>query len=184
LMDLQNFDLLKLQTKFMRQDKSVAGFSAAAEEQFKKLSGETDKAMIYARISELPDEVLDILAWQFGADWYNATVDVDVKREAIQDVLYLAKIRGTPAAVQGIVEIYFGDGRVEEWFEYGGSPGYFRVLTSNPEATNEKAQQFTRAVESVKRKSQWLEAVVLEETIPIDDLYFGGVLHIGEYITI
>lgn len=183
-MDLQNIDVLKLQTKFMRQDKSVVGFSAAAEDQFKKVSSETDKAMIYARISELPDEVLDILAWQFGADWYNATVDTEVKREAIQDVLYLAKIRGTPEAVQRIVEIYFGDGRVEEWFEYGGSPGYFRVLTSNPEATNEKAQQFTRAVESVKRKSQWLEAVVLEETIETRDMFFGATLHIGEFMTI
>ncbi|WP_044480432.1 phage tail protein I [Paenibacillus antibioticophila] len=183
-MDLQNLNMLKLQTKFMRQDKSVVGYSAAVEEQFKKISNETDKAMIYARINELPGEVLDILAWQFGADWYDASVDIEVKREAIKDVLYLAKIRGTPAAVQRIVEIYFGDGRVEEWFEYGGNPGYFRVLTSNPEATNEKAQQFTKAVESVKRKSQWLEAVVLEETISIDDLYFGGVLHIGEYITI
>jgi phage tail P2-like protein len=183
-MDLLNLDLLKLQTKFMRQDKTVVGYSAAVGDQLKKIAEETDKALIYSRIDGLPGEVCDILAWQFGADWYDATADIEVKREAIKDVLYLAKIRGTPAAVQRVVEIYFGDGRVEEWFEYGGDPGYFRVLTSNPEATNEKAQQFTKAVESVKRKSQWLEAVILEETIEARDMYFGGMLHIGEFITI
>lgn len=183
-MDLKNLDLLNLQTKFMRQDKTVMGYSAAVGDQLKKIANETDKALIYSRINDLPGEVCDILSWQFGADWYDATADIEVKREAINDVLYLAKIRGTPAAVQRVVEIYFGDGRVEEWFEYGGDPGYFRVLTSNPEATNEKAQQFTKAVESVKRKSQWLEAVILEETIEARDMYYGGMLHIGEFITI
>ncbi|AOZ91620.1 phage tail protein I [Paenibacillus crassostreae] len=182
-MDLQTLDLLKLQTKYMRDDETVIGLSAALGGQFKRIASEIVKVMIYSQTDQLPEEALDVLAWQFGADWYDANASIETKREAIDNVLYLAQIRGTPAAVQRIVEIYFGDGRVEEWFEYGGEPGYFRVITNNPEATNEKATQFIKSVNSVKRKSAWLEVVILEESTPLN-LYIGGAVHVGEYILV
>lgn len=183
-MDLKDMDLLKLQTQNMRLDDAVIGFSAALSDQFKKIAAEVRQIEVYSAIDRLPEEALDILAWQFGADWYDAKSHIEIKRQAIQDVLYLARIRGTPAAVQRVIEIYFGDGKIEEWFEYGGEPGYFRVRTTNQSATNERAQDFIRAVDAVKRLTAWLETVIIEETIQANDLYFGATLHIGDYITI
>ncbi len=39
--------------------------------------------------------------------------------------------RGTPYAVEQVIQTYFGDGEVSEWFEYGGQPGMFKVVTTN-----------------------------------------------------
>jgi hypothetical protein len=119
-MYLKTVDVLSLQTKFMKQDTAVRGFSAALTPQIRKLAEETGWVAIYSRIDELPEEVLDILAWQFGALWYDVDSPIEVKREAIKQAIEIHKIKGTPAAVQRVIEIYFSDGDVEEWFQYGG----------------------------------------------------------------
>lgn len=75
------------------------------------------------------------------------------------------------------------EGRVEEWFEYGGNPFHFRVMTNNPEVTQDKAIEFYRAVESVKRLSARLEKVILSQTEEMS-LYVGCVLHVGEKMTV
>jgi phage tail P2-like protein len=182
-MDLSNLDLLKLQTKFMQRDPSVQGFCAALNQQFLDVAAQVQNILIYSRIDELPEEVLDILAWQFNADWYDAESDVETKRQAIKDALLLARIRGTPAAVQRVVEIYFGDGRVEEWFDYGGQPYHFRIVTNNPEATQEKASLLIQAVNAVKRSSARLDSVIIEEAENLS-LYTGFVLHTGDHLTL
>jgi phage tail P2-like protein len=183
MMDLTNLDLLKLQTKFMQNNQDVQGFSAALNDQFRQLAEEIQGILTYARIDELPEEILDILAWQFNIDWYDAKSSIEVKRQAVKDALVVSRIRGTPAAVQRVVEIYFGDGRVEEWFEYGGQPYHFRVVTNNPAATNEQAALLAMAVNSVKNLRSRLESVVIESTENMD-LYTGFVLHTGDNLTI
>lgn len=175
-MDLSNVDLIKLQSRVMRNDNDVIGFSASLSDQIRKLASETNRAQIYGYVDRLPEEALDILAWQFNADWYDANSDIDTKRQAIKDVLHLARIRGTPAAVQRLVEIYFGDGEVEEWFNYGGAPYHFRVVTSNEKAIQENAQFFFRAVNSAKNLRSRLESVIIRARGEID-MHMGLAIH-------
>lgn len=182
-MDLKTVDLLKLQTKTMQQDLDVQGFTAALNLQIQQLAAETINVLSYSRIDDLPEEVLDILAWQFNVDWYDAKSEIAVKRQAINEALLIHQIRGTPAAVQKVVEIYLGDGDVEEWFDYEGLPYHFRITTNNPEATNEKATLLATAVDKVKRKSTVLDSVIIK-TGDTMSLYEGFALHTGDFLTI
>lgn len=182
-MDVTNLDLHKLQTKYMQNDENVKGFTAALSPLLIQLAEDVIKVLIYSRTNELPEEVLDILAWQFDVDWYDANSDITVKQKAIDEALLIHQIRGTPAAVQKVIEIYLGDGEVEEWYDYNGLPYHFRVTTNNPEATNEKATLLATAIEKVKRKSTVLDSVVIK-TGDTMNLYNGIVLHTGDYLTI
>jgi len=183
MMDVGQLNLLQLQSKIMCRDEAVVGMSAALDFQFRELASKVQDVAVYSRIEQLPESALDILAWQFGADWYESGSDIATKRQAIQDVLYLASIRGTPAAVQRVVEIYFGDGAVEEWFDYGGEPYHFRVVTNNAAATNEQAALFMRAVDSVKNLRSQLDAVIIQWTEAMA-LHPGIVLHMADTLTI
>jgi phage tail P2-like protein len=183
MMDVKELNLLQLQSKIMRRDEAVKGMSAALDSQYRELAAKVQDVLVYSRIDQLPEAALDILAWQFGADWYESSSDIETKRQAIQDVLYLASIRGTPAAVQRVVEIYFGDGAVEEWFDYGGEPYHFRVVTNNSGATNEQAALFLRAVESAKNLRSHLDAVIIQSTESLM-LTPGIVLHMADTLTI
>lgn len=84
-------------------------------------------AIIYPRIDELPEEVLDILARDLRVDWYEDTYPIDVKRATIRDSVKVHKRLGTKYAVETALGNVFPGSRLEEWFEYGGQPYMFRV---------------------------------------------------------
>ncbi|MEO3948030.1 phage tail protein I [Gorillibacterium sp. CAU 1737] len=182
-MELSNVDLLKLQSQMMQRDETVQGMSAALSEQFRAIAKAVEAVLLYANTDSLPESALDILAWQFGADWYDSTSDLYTKRQAIRDALYLARTRGTPAAVQRIVDIYFGGGEVQEWFDYGGEPYHFRVVTGDETATSRNAALFQRAVGSVKNLRSVLDAVIIQTRDTVN-FHAGVALHIGDYMTI
>lgn len=182
-MDLKTVDVLALQTKHMKKDVAVQGYSAALTEQMRKLAVEISQASIYARIDMLPEPVLDILAWQFNVLWYETSETIEAKRQAIKHSIEIHRIKGTPAAIERVVEIYFGDGKVEEWFEYAGAPGHFRITTSNPSATAEKAILIQKAVGAVKRYSSVLDGVTINMSED-NRLYMGFVAQMASEITV
>jgi phage tail P2-like protein len=182
-MDLKSLDFLKLQTGMMQKNKDVQGFATALDRQFRELAAQVEKIIIYGNVDGQPEEVLDILAWSFNVSWYDATSPIEVKRQAINEALNVARILGTPAAVEKVVEIYFGYGQVEEWFDYGGDPYHFRIVTNNPDATGAQAALLAKAVEKVKRKSTVLDSVILIESHNMN-LYEGTALHMIKKLTI
>lgn len=182
-MDLSNINLLSLQTSFMRQDPTTQALCAALEPQFRKLADEVKACLIYAKVDELDNTALDELACEMHVDFYDANASLEQKRDLIKKSLIIHETKGTPYAVETLISALFGEGYVEEWFEYGGDPYTFRVLTNNAAVTNEKAQEFIKALNSVKNARSWLDSVIitLNEDLP---LYFAGIVHTGDFITI
>jgi phage tail P2-like protein len=178
-----SIDLLSLQTRSMQNDITVQGMATALSPQFIQVAEQIINELIFTRIDDLPESALDILAWQFNVDWYVIDSDIVTKRQAINDALLIKKIQGTPAAVQRVIEIYFGDGQVEEWFDYGGSPFYFRVVTNNPRATGDQAALLIKAVNSVKNLRSRLESVIIQ-SVDNMDLYFGFALQMTDNLTL
>lgn len=184
MIDIQNVRFLDLLPPNLKRDPKVAAAAQAIQEELQQTTLAISKLSIFDRLNTLNDAEADEMAWQLHVDFYDATLPIEQKRELVKNAIRFHRRKGTPAAVEELIAILFGTGAVEEWFEYGGEPGYFRVRTSDPSATNERAQEFVQAVDSVKRLSAHLEAVILEETIEARDMYFGGTLHIGEFIII
>lgn len=182
-MDLKNVDLLSLQTSAMKTDSTIKALCAALTPQFQQLANEVKMCMIYSRINELDEAALDELAWQMHIDWYDATADISIKRQLIKTADDVHAKLGTAAAVEDVVKAYFGDGQVQEWFEYGGTNGMFNVLTTNGSVTDTLAAQFARVIEPVKRKSQHLDQVIvnLSGTSPE---FHTCIVHVGDFITV
>ena len=68
---------------------------------------------------------------------------------------------GTPYAVEQIVADYFGTGEVREWYQYGGQPHHFKVLSDNPSLVNSNLGLFLKLLRTVKRRSSWLDAILI-----------------------
>ena len=182
-MDISNIELLALQTKAMQSDPTTIGLCAALTPQLNMVSNQVDSILIYSNIEKLPHEVLDILAWQFHINWYVATAELETKRRLIKNAFKVHKSKGTPYAVEQVIQDMFGDGFVTEWFEYGGEPYHFKVITTNPSVTAELANQFNMAVNAVKRKSTILEQIIISLSGELN-LYYAGVVHTGDNLTI
>lgn len=181
--DLKSVDLLELQTNFMKQDPTTKALCAAVTPQLQQVANEVMLCLIYSRIDVLPESVLDELAWQKKIDWYDATADVEVKRQLIKTAPVIKRCLGTPYAVEEVIKIYFGDGELQEWFNYGGDPGMFKVLTNNSAVTGDLAQQFIRVLDAVKRKSSHLEEIIIALSGEMN-LYYAGVVHTGDFLEI
>lgn len=90
--------------------------------------GKLPLAVIYSRIDELPEELLDILARDFSIDWYNYDYPVEAKRNLIKTNYYVHKHLGTRGAVKSAVVSVYPHSDVEEWFQYDGEPYHFRIV--------------------------------------------------------
>lgn len=177
--DMTSFSLKHLLPHSLLQDDENKAMAEAITLMLKRVFLDIDKLDPKKPISE---HLLDIIAFEEHVDFYDPSLTIEQKRQLIDNSYFFHKRKGTPAAVEQLIEIVFGEGKVVEWFEYGGQPGYFKVVTSNKAVTEELAEQFVRALDSIKRKSAWLEKV---EITQVDEmkLYFGGVLHTGDRLT-
>ncbi len=180
-MNLSNLNLLSLQTGYMQKDKTTSGLCSALQPQLLQLIQDSELCSLMARIDHLNEKLLDELAWQMHVDFYTE-VTLEQKRELVKTALIIHKTKGTPYAVETLITAVFGDGEVQEWFEYDGEPYTFKVLTSNASVTSEQASLFLKALDSVKNARSHLQEIIVALTGEMS-AYFGGVVQTGDFIT-
>lgn len=167
----------------LQQDPDMIAASKAVDEEFLLVVNEVNQCILLPRLDDLDSDVVDLLAWQMHVDFYDNTLPIEVRIQLVKNSLRWHKIKGTPSAVEELISTVFDSGEVQEWFEYGGDPYTFQVLTSNESVTMDQAEQFIRALNSVKNLRSSLDKVVI--TIGDEmDLYFAGIVHTGDSITI
>lgn len=143
----------------IKKDNNVKALSYAISNQVKKIVEHSEGTGIFAKIDTLPDKILDLLAIEFRTQYYKQTLPIDLKKLLIKNTLSWYARAGTPAAVEELISAVFGYGKEVDWYEYSGKPGYFKIETTNQEITNEAQVEFLRLLDSIKRKSAWLEGI-------------------------
>lgn len=98
-------------------------------------------------VERMPEWRLDEMAWELGATWYDYTADIETKRAVISGAEEYYNRLGTPSAVERIINDVYGEGTVEEWFEYGGEPYHYQVNTTNNSAIFENRAKFLELLE-------------------------------------
>lgn len=160
-MRLNEAEILKLLPSWMREDAAIQGLAAGTDKITRSIYARIKLLSRWDQIDNLSEEELDELAWELNIQWYDSTALISTKRNVIRnsDLVY-AKL-GTRYAVEQIVTDYFGSGQVREWFEYGGKPHHFKVLSTNPELVNNNLELFLKLLGVVKRRSSWLDAILI-----------------------
>lgn len=160
-MKLQEAEILKLLPAWMRDDGSVKGLAEGTDEVTRALAARIKLMSRWNQIDQLDEQTLDEMAWELRIEWYDSTAPIETKRAVIRnsDLVY-AKL-GTRFAVEQIITDYFGSGEVREWYEYGGKPHHFKILSDNPEMVNANFDLFMKLLGTVKRRSSWLDAVLI-----------------------
>ena len=109
------------------QDQNIKALAEAIEPEFEKVKQEIINVLIYPRIDELSEETLDLLAWQFHIEGYELAANITEKRNLIKKAIELHRYKGTKYAIEKACEALNIKGIINEWFEYGGQPYYFKV---------------------------------------------------------
>ena len=177
--NLRDVKILDLIPPNLKQDPTIQAAAKAIDGELTAVTESIRECFFYARIDELPEQIVDELAWQLHVDFYEPDLPIDTKRLLVKNSLPWHMRKGTPAAVEELITALFDDGQVVEWFDYGGKPYFFKVVTFNQSVTQERAEAFIRAVNTAKNKRSRLEKVEITqvENLPLN---FGTVVHVGD----
>lgn len=160
-MKLSTIDFIRLLPSFMRDDDAVKGLAKAVDQITTEVNAGINRLPAWDKISELSEAELDELAWELNVFWYNKNASIETKRDLILNADKVHQHLGTKWAVENVIESYFGEGYIQEWFEFGGDPGTFRVYSGNPTLNNERLNEFLSILEKVKRCSAHLDGVFI-----------------------
>lgn len=163
-MKLSTLEFLRLLPAFMREDLAVIGLSHGVGLIVPELSNSIQRLTTWDHIDKLTEDELDALAWELNILWYDKGANLDTKRDLVKNSDKVYRRLGTKWAVENVIQSYFGDGYIREWFEYEGEPGYFRVYSTNPTLTNERLVEFLNILSKVKRYSSKLEGIYITLT--------------------
>ena len=84
--------------------------------------------LIFHRIDELEEDVLDILARDMHVDWWDDSYPIIIKRRILKDSVRVHMRLGTKFAVQTALRNVFPHSEVEVWYEYGSTHHRFRII--------------------------------------------------------
>lgn len=143
----------------LKRNPEVQALSYAIQVEKQRIMLLTQGTKIEAAIDDLSEDALDALAVELRTQYYSLDISIEKKRKLIRNTFLWYKKAGTLSAVEELARAAYGECTVQEWFEYGADPGYFKVETSNFEAVYDNMQSFLTLLEKVKRLSAHLEKV-------------------------
>lgn len=163
---IYNSDFSKYLPQSLQRDPKMVAFAKAVTEQMLEVSGLSDDVLIYSRIDDLPEDIVDVLAYDFHVDWYDYSYPLAAKRDLLKTSVRVHKKMGTKYAIEKALSALYPESEVEEWFEYEGEPGHFQIVC---DVTNSRIvaslADIIRAVKLYKRLSAHLDGVAFQAHI-------------------
>lgn len=117
--------------------------------------------VFYDRIKTMSERELDVVANELHVDFYDYSMSIEEKRKSCLQSFAIHSIKGTPASIIKVLNIFFKDSNIEEWYKYAGNPGRFKIKINDIVSNNFKT--LMERIEDVKKKSQHLEVIEVEE---------------------
>ena len=141
-MQIEELEFIRLLPDFMKKDDADKAFAEAVSIIVKELDAKIKLYSTWDKIDSMSTKELDMLAEELDVVWYDKNASKSVKRELIKQSDMIHAKLGTNWACLQVIEKYFGESKIEEWFDYDGQPGHFRITTLDQSIQNTKMNQF------------------------------------------
>lgn len=160
-MNLKDVDLIKLCPAFMQEDKTNIVLANGINNLFHTWADNIDRLPVINQLDKLTMAELDQLASDKNIFWYDTKASISVKRALIKNAKTVFNRLGTVWAVESVMNDYMPGTELQEWFDYEGERGYFRIVTTNTSVLKTDIQTFLNILKGIKRRSVWLEHIML-----------------------
>lgn len=148
--------------KTLAEQPWVQALAEASRKMRRRVMAYADRTRLFCDIDEASEEALDALAVELQTPLYKNDYPLTVKRQIVKNSMLYYIRSGTRGAVEELLADIYQGAEVEEWFEYGGEPNYFRVAIDISRTTVPVAEMTPAELESwlysVKRASSVLES--------------------------
>lgn len=141
---IRDAQLISLIPKTMAGDPGIEATCSALDAVNGFMASAVKKVLVLADINDLQDDAVDLLALETHADYYNQALPLQTRRNLVKNSGYIHRFQGTPASIEQLTTTVLGTSIIREWFEYGGDPYTFRLLTTNKAVDEEQYQEILR----------------------------------------
>lgn len=172
------------------QDPNMAALAESIADEFERLPDVVSREMIYSRIDELPEDMLDILAYDFKIDWWDPNYTLKEKRKTLKENWYVHRHMGTRGAVERAISAIYPDTTLEEWFEYDGEPYHFRlwVNLSDDDVDSDRMRRVLSRLEIYKNLRSHNDAVYYFTKLEAEPKVYANVgflsFHAGIHVNV
>ncbi len=160
----QDGELINLLSAPMAEDADIIALSYAIKMGVAKFIICVAKTTMFADVDNQSESILDYMAIELGAAYYEQTMDITTKRELIKGALKWYMTAGTKKAVEELVGTIFGKGDVTEWYEFEGEPGTFNITTES-QLTEENYERFLRIIKATKPSSAHIKSMASKKGV-------------------
>lgn len=164
MIKLSDAELISLLPSFFKENTDMQALSYAIKKGMEKMLAYSALSALYANIDGLPNEIIDLLALEFKSQYYDESMDIDIKRDIIKNSIAWYAKGGSVSAVDEMIQTVLGEGEVVEWFKYNGKPGTFYIKTST-ELSPDAIKRFNEIINKVKNIRSHLTSVEINREI-------------------
>lgn len=163
--DIDEYPLHALTPPSISGDSTISGLIDVIDPRLVSMARECGLPIILPHIDLLPENVLDLLLWQFHITFDEGAglaVSVGEKRELLKKAVEIHRLKGTKAALLGIFDMFSMRGKISEWYEYGGEPYRFRIdiLEISDRGLDEQTYDLLeRLIGAYKNARSWLDVL-------------------------
>lgn len=169
--------IIKFLPAFLAENQDVIHLTNAIDETLNKMCNKFDDLELLKKIEKgtLSDEEISLLLHERHVDYFDEELSKEKKIELIKKSITAHYKKGTPATLQKMLNIIFGDVRIQEWKDYKGAPYHFRAISDTlmPDSTLIK---INRTVEEYKNERSMFEGVQIVQKENIN-FNFGVAMH-------
>lgn len=179
-------DFVQILPQALSGDQKMVALATALEKELKATTNDIKNAAIYARIDEIPETLLDVLAYDFHCDWYDVSYPIEIKRALLKNNIRMHKHLGTKYAVETALQDIYSSAFVEEWFQYAGRPYTFlvNVAIGNTGIKEDEIFQMIRRMWYYKNLRSHCEHITFRMNAPRGTIRAAPFLSIGEVLKI
>ncbi len=178
-------DLTKLLPYSLQNDPFTVALTEAFEIQNTQLYDEFRAISNLYLLKDAPGLLVDFLAFEKHVDFYEG-LTLEEKKNVVRNALHVHRKKGTKFALLRVFELLNLQGRIEEWFEYGGNPYYFkaRIDVSDKGVDDTTIRLLERLIKTYKNNRSWLEVLDIILTSKQNKIYIGTATLTGEEIVV
>lgn len=137
-------------------------------------------AHLYSDLENVPEEALDLIAMELNTQYYVQMLPRDTKESLIRQTLQWYMHGGTPSVLEQFLSTILDGGRIDEWYQYGGEPYFFRAYVYAGEHQMELGYgtEVKRQIEKYKNVRSWIDwvAFVISSIVSVK-IEYGNAIH-------
>ncbi len=161
MINIHDGQITDLLSNSLRHNPETMAVAYAVLQEKRRILALAERTRLMAAVDSLEERILDYLAVELRTPAYEDSLPLETKRTLIKGTLPYYASLGTPAAVDWVIKAVFGNGGIDEWFNYGGEPHHFQVnIPIAGMITPKMMEELRRMIASVKRLTSWLDSII------------------------